>query len=879
MFLRRFRSLPPLSLVLLGLRAPSAYAQPETPAPKAPVAAEPTSAKPVIVAPKVKKDDGVQYPKEALSAGIAEPLTVVLVVEVAPDGTVSSATVDQSSKVASIDDAAIAAGRKILFEPATRNGKPIAAKIRFTYRFVAPKSRFSGRVTDQEGKPLDHAIVEITSAAGEKQTVLTDATGRWGVEDLVSGKYKVSVSHPDHEAQFADETLGVGQEASVTSRLARNAKADLPPKPKLPPPPIEEVQVRGIRPPREVTRRTVDDREINRIPGTGGDALRSIQNLPGIARPPGLVGLLIVRGAAPQDTNIFVDGTLIPIVYHFGGLTSVIPTQLTDKADLNLIEKIDFYPGNFSAQYGRVMGGVVDVGIRNPKSDGKVHVTGSLDLIDTRLLAQAPLFNTGWTLTLAGRRSWVDAVLKPVFAASGASVTTAPVYYDFQAIANRDFGKNQDLRLFFFGSDDRLQLLTSSLSGSQPAAGGSLSAHTGFWRAQARYRNRIGRNTELRLVSAVGKDVIDFSFGDLMFRLDSTPISVRGEVNQKLSSRVSANFGIDWLATPYTVTVRAPPTPRPGEPPSGPFLSQLPITSQESDTLFRPAVYAEFEVNPWKGARIVPGVRLDYARDVKAWDLAPRFNFRQDLPTERRTTIKGGAGIFAQPPQPQETSVAFGQSNLRSNRSIHYSVGVERELTRDIEVGVEGFYKNLDSLVTARAGNAGIGRIFGLEALLRWKPRGRFFGWLAYTLMRSERRDTPDSQWRETPFDQTHILTVLGSYQLGSGWEVGARFRLVSGNLTTPQQYGFYDANTGVYLPTLAVPPFGERLPLFHQLDVRVDKTWRLGSRGNIHAYLDVINAYNQGNVEAVSYNYNQTKRSYVTGLPFIPNLGLSWEY
>ena len=75
------------------------------------------------------------------------------------------------------------------------------------------------------------------------------------------------------------------------------------------------------------------------------------------------------------------------------------------------------------------------------------------------------------------------------------------------------------------------------------------------------------------------------------------------------------------------------------------------------------------------------------------------------------------------------------------------------------------------------------------------------------------------------------------------------------------------------------MPPFGERLPLFHQLDVRVDKTWRLGSRGNIHAYLDVINAYNQGNVEAVSYNYNQTKRSYVTGLPFIPNLGLSWEY
>ncbi len=861
-----------LSLALMSLPAKSAQGQ-------LAVSAVPKAGAAVVVAPKVKKDDGVQYPREALAGGVAEPRTVVLVLDVSLDGTVRSATVDQSSKVASIDEAATSAGRRILFEPATRNGKPVAAKIKFTYTFVPPKSRFDGRVADSEGKPLEHAVVEVTSVGGVKEVVTTDAAGHWTVEGLAVGRYRVAVSHPLYESQFADEALGVAEEASVMSRLAKAAQSAAAPKPKAPTPQLEEVQVRGVRPPREVTRRTVDDREINRIPGTGGDALRSIQNLPGIARPPGLVGLLIVRGAAPQDTNIFVDGTLIPIVYHFGGLTSVIPTQLTDKADLNLIEKIDFYPGNFSAQYGRVMGGVVDVGIRNPKSDGKVHVTGSVDLIDTRLLAQAPLFNSGWTLTLAGRRSWVDAVLKPVFAASGATVTTAPVYYDYQAIASHDFGKNQDFRLFFFGSDDRLQLLTSSLSGSQPSAGGTLSAHTGFWRAQTRYRNRVTRNTELRLVAAVGKDVIDFAFGDLMFRLDSTPISVRGELNQRLSSRASANFGIDWLATPYSITVRAPPTPRPGEPPSGPFLSQPPITTQDSDTLYRPAVYAEFETTPWKGGRIVPGVRLDYARDVKSWDLSPRFNVRQDLATQLRTTIKGGAGVYAQPPQPQETSVAFGQQNLRSNRSIHYTLGIEREVTNDLELGVEAFYKDLDSLVTARAGNSGIGRIFGLEALLRWKPRGRFFGWVAYTLMRSERRDTPDSPWRLTPFDQTHILTVLGSYQLGSGWEVGARFRLVSGNLTTPQQYGFYDANTGVYLPTLAVPPYGERLPLFHQLDVRVDKTWRLGSRGNVHVYLDVINAYNQGNVEAVSYNYNQTKRSYVTGLPFVPNLGLSWEY
>ena len=71
-----------------------------------------------------------------------------------------------------------------------------------------------------------------------------------------------------------------------------------------------EVIVRGERPAREVTRRTVDRREIERIPGTGGDALRSIQNLPGVARPPGLSGLLVVRGSGPQDTATFIDGVV-----------------------------------------------------------------------------------------------------------------------------------------------------------------------------------------------------------------------------------------------------------------------------------------------------------------------------------------------------------------------------------------------------------------------------------------------------------------------------------------------------------------------------------------------------------------------------------------
>jgi hypothetical protein len=66
---------------------------------------------------------------------------------------------------------------------------------------------------------------------------------------------------------------------------------------------------------------------------------------------------------------------------------------------------------------------------------------------------------------------------------------------------------------------------------------------------------------------------------------------------------------------------------------------------------------------------------------------------------------------------------------------------------------------------------------------------------------------------------------------------------------------------------------------MFHQLDVRVDKTWRYQHGVKMSAYLDVQNVYNQGNVEGPSYNYNYTLRTYATGLPLIPSLGLRVEF
>jgi len=210
---------------------------------------------------------------------------------------------------------------------------------------------------------------------------------------------------------------------------------------------------------------------------------------------------------------------------------------------------------------------------------------------------------------------------------------------------------------------------------------------------------------------------------------------------------VRNNLGLDIFYAPYTVDVRLPAPPRPGTPPAGPFGSRPPLTVTDSDAIYRPAIYDEVELTPWAGTRIVPGVRLDYAKETRAWDVQPRVVVRQDLKRDfPRTTLKGGMGRFAQPPQPQETNRVFGMSGLVSNVANHYGGGFEQEITRQIELGMEGFYRHYDRRVVQRLGNVGEGRAFGVETLLRYKPDDRFSGFLAYTLSRSVGRTARTSR-------------------------------------------------------------------------------------------------------------------------------------
>lgn len=866
-------------------------------------------ASPVIVSPRVLYSPTPSYPAEGGNGVVGR---VVLKVVVETDGTVGDVELVESLG-SPFDELAIEAARRSVFTPAARDGELIAARALHKFEFspeaptqaapeVAPETVATvgelGGVARVDGAdvPLPGATVRVVAGDGTTRNVVTGEDGAWRVGNLGPGMYRVTVASDGFAPITADERVAAGEATEVIYRLASVGEG-------------VEINVVGERPPREVTRRTITRREMLKVPGTGGDALRSIQSLPGVARPPGLAGLLLVRGSAPQDTLTFIDGTYVPLIYHFGGFSSVVPTELLDR--------IDFYPGNFSARYGRAMGGIVDVGLRDPNTQcvadyGRTldpgeqtndcfHGTLEVDLINARAVFQGPI-GAGWTFAVAGRRSYADSWAGPLLSELGSDVTTAPVYYDWQAIAQNQISRDTKLSLRFYGSDDRFEITTTDTFAGEPGiGGGNVVLHTAFMRLQGVFESKLTSKVDLRSMLSFGFNDIEFGIAQVEFDIDSQPIDWRNELSFQVLPEARVNVGMDFQTAPFDVRIRAPEPPRPGEPSSGPFTLRPLLARDDSGLAFRPGWYAEAEVKPVPRLLVVPGVRLDYARDSRHTDVSPRVSARYDLiggdaePADergnkrRRTTIKGGLGVFYQPPQFQETAPVFGTPDLGSNQAIHYSLGVEQEITDQIELSVEGFYKDLSSLVSREAfgssfeyANGGTGSVVGAETLLKYNADERFFGWLAYTLSRSVRTDGPGQEEHLAQYDQTHIMTILGSYRLGDGWEVGLRFRLVSGPLYTPTVSSpsvpaVFASDAAAYTQ-LTGEPFSERLPLFHQLDVRLEKGWQFRA-WRLSAYLDVWNAYNNPAKESLSYNFDYSRSSFANGLPFIPSLGVRGEF
>jgi hypothetical protein len=584
----------------------------------------------------------------------------------------------------------------------------------------------------------------------------------------------------------------------------------------------------------------------------------------------------------PGDTKVFLDGQEIPQLYHFGGLTSVVSTEM--------LRSIDFLPGGFGVRYGGATSGVVDVETKPGKDDGWGGVA-DVNVYHSEATAQGPVGANGshGTLIAAARRSYIDAILPVILPGDLLALTVAPRYYDYQvrydapALAN-----GARTAVFAYGSDDEFSFVLKKPAGDSGELRGAFDYHTLFHRVQAPMVLPLSRGWMLTMTPSAGyQDVMVDAGGLLKLDITRTDGSVRTEARGKLSENVGALFGMQASlgANRYAVTYRDDASGNgPGGNAGSADRTRNASGNYPSGTL---SAYAQTELALGSVA-VVPGLRADGHYPTDKISLDPRLAVRW-TPSDR-WSWKYYSGLYHQAPEPREWDAKVGNPSLNPPWAFQTGIGGRRRFGDKGSIESEVFYKYLGSLVvqrpadpsvlssTSRYTNEGVGRAYGLEILAKRELSDRMYGWVAYTLSKSERADPyTRGGWHPFEYDQTHILTVLGGYKLSDKWELGGRFRYVTGNPTTEVTTALYDSDSDAWTPVQGATNAG-RVPSFHQLDLRIDRKWQF-SGWNLSAYLDMQNVYARQNPESVRYNYDYTRRYYVSGLSTLPLFGLRGEF
>jgi len=727
-------------------------------------------------------------------------------------------------------------------------------------------------VAEGDGESEDREVV---------RELFTDDQGRFGVRGLSPGSYRVRIQSEGYETEtFREE---IPEEGRLDARYFLKATY------------YDEftVTTRARRERETVERRTLELEEVRRLPGIAGDPVRAVQNLPGVARPSFAGGQLVVRGSNPQSTDTFLEGDEIPLVFHFLGGPAVVSAEM--------IESVEFLPGNYRARYGRALAGIVDLKTREPKSD-RLHGFAEVDPIDGTLQLEGPI-TEDVSFAVSGRRSFIDAILPAVAPGDSLGFRVAPRYWDYQGWLSWDLGDEHRLELSLYGSNDRLEALfdEDDPQGNSQVQVTGLDFENGFNRGQVRWEWRP-EDSPLQndLHVSFGRNKFGFEAArNLFFDLEFFQAQIRDDFEWELSDRAQFNAGVDaqlgWTKFsaefPGTDTA-ADEDPGAGRSGGATNIGEAGVVADdESVAILQPAVYSELEVEMVDGLELIPGLRLDYYDGIDEVSLSPRFNVRYQI--NDTVATKAGIGFFSQPPNPGQTQPAFGNPDLTFEKAAQYSVGTVVTPLDFLEFDATLFFRDLYDLVVQidaverdpQSGtvdpvifnNAGRGRAFGLELLVRHFPANRFFGWVAYTLSRSERRDPVTGEWSLFEFDQTHNLTAVAGYNLPKNVDVSARFRVVTGNPETPIVDGVWNADTDQYVPVFGEPN-SVRNDTFHQLDLRVDKefvfnTWRLG------LFLDIINVYNRRNQEGTRYNFDFSESDPLGGLPIIPTIGINGRF
>ncbi|MBD0849490.1 TonB-dependent receptor [Maribacter arenosus] len=757
-----------------------------------------------------------------------------------------------------------------------------------------------GKVLDEFGEPLFGASVFLE---GTQLGAQSDFEGNYKISGVVPGSFNLIVNYLGYEPQTKYNIIVRSKGTPTYNFKLQEATQEL-----------DEVVVSNatiITRPKEtpLSTQTLSAVEIATYPGSNNDVVQVAQTLPGVS--PSIGGFrndLIIRGGAPNETVYYLDGMEIPNINHFstqgsaGGPVGLI--------NVSFIDNVTLSTSAFNARYDNPLSGVLQFQQRNGNSrnfNGNFRVSAS----EAALTLEGPLFKNGGeesttTFLASVRRSYLQFLFQAI------GLPIRPDYWDYQYKINHEINEFNSITLLGLGSIDDFSINPPEdfdpEQQAQVEQGPFIIQRTNTmgvsWRN--RFKNGNGFMQTTLSNNTLNNDFTRYADPEneqgIIFNNDAreSETKLRYELTQFFEDwKLTSGFNVqhsDYTNT--TIDVRNNLT----------FDTAIDFIKYG---LFTNATRSFFD----NTLDVSLGFRMDDDSFTENRSLlntfSPRFSASYEFAPDWR--LNGSIGrYFKLPPYTilgfRDTNNELINQNVDYTQSEHVVLGFQHFFTPSSNISFEGFYKRYEDYpVSVRDGvslankgggfevlgsepieTVGKGRSYGTELQFQQKLSNNFYGIFSYTWFYSEFTGFDTDGYLPSVWDSRHLISFVGGYKLKRNWELSSRYRFAGRTPFVPTDL---DATLANYPEVvLDYARLGEeKLAIFSQLDVRLDKKWNF-KKFAFELFIEAQNILGQNTPSPTDFGLNRDDMGMVIqpqslvaieddGGQIIPSLGIVIDF
>ncbi len=737
----------------------------------------------------------------------------------------------------------------------------------------AQKGDIRGSVIDgQNGEPI---IFTNVTLKGTTLGSTTDVNGFFAISDVPTGQYTLTCSSLGYDT--ANITINVVGNQIVNQKITLNHISVQ----------LQDVQVNAQREEKktetQISLTKITPKEIDKIPAVGeADIAQYLQVVPGVVSTGDQGGELFIRGGAPIENKVLIDGMTIYNPFHSIGLFSVFETDIIRSANVQT--------GGFNAEYGGRLSAVIDVATRDgnkKRFGGKISTSPFL----SKAIIEGPIKKLGSSggsvsYILTGKSSYLDKSSKLFYS----YIDTAGLPYSF--------------------TDGYGKLSFNSANGSKfNVFGFSFNDKVNYQHVSKFNWNTFGVGTNFVLIPGGSNSLVSGFLSYSSYKIALKEADEKPRTSEINGFDLGVNFTYflpDNGEVKYGFTIGGYKTGFQFTNPLGLSIEENQNTTELSGFVVWKKIAGRFVIEP--------SVRLQYYASLPAFSPEPRMAVKYNVSESVRLKVAGGVysqnfistksdkdivdlftGFLTAPDQELiKTNGDVAKTNLQ--RAYHAVFGVEADITKSLELNVEPYYKKYGQLInlnrfkifpTDPNYQIETGQAYGIDLLLKYDHKNFYIsGGYSFAYVK---RDN-GKQVYPPYFDRRHNANLVASYSFGKtkSWEINLRWNLGSGFPFTQTQgffeyYSFlqngintnYTTENGdlgiIYDSTLN----GGRLPYYHRLDLALKKTITLSKNAKLEINASVINVYGRENI----FYFDRVRYKRVNQLPILPSLGLSLTF